>query len=181
MTGDIRKAQSCIAYKTSTHSLVGAWVLCLGVWFGVPSQHQWWLLECGAGGDARCSTGLVGAPGVPLWRVGALSCCRCTWVCAVLGGCRRGVAGCCVLCFLFCACVPLLTVCMLCGSYLCSSFFSATPDACSALCLVLHCTALLDVSKSHNIVAKYRDHTPEILDRMAPKAIRIRLSCTKIR
>ena len=50
---------------------------------------------------------------------------------------------------------------MLCSSYLCSGFFSATPDAYSALCLVLHCTAPLDVrelltrmarsSKSHHI------------------------------
>ena len=39
----------------------------------------------------------------PLWHVDALSWCRRTWVCAVLGGCRRGGAGCCVLCFLFCA------------------------------------------------------------------------------
>ena len=77
-----------------------------------------------------------------------LSWCRCTWACAVLGGCRLGVAGCCVLCFLFWACVPLLTVCMLCSSCLCSGFFSAPPDAYSALCLVLHCTAPLDVSHS---------------------------------
>ena len=68
------------------------------------SQLQWWLLVCGAGGDAGCDAGLVGAPGAPLWCVGTSSWCRCTWVCAVLGGCRRGVAGCCVLCFLFCAC-----------------------------------------------------------------------------
>ena len=44
----------------------GDWVLCLGVWFGVSSQHQWWLLVCGAGGDAGCGAGLVGAPGAPL-------------------------------------------------------------------------------------------------------------------
>ena len=37
---------------------------------------------------------------------------------------------------------------MLCSSYLYSGFFRATPDASSALCLVLHCTAPLDVSKS---------------------------------
>ena len=100
-------------------------------------------MVCGASGDAG------GAPGAPLWRVGALSWFRCTWVCAVLGGCWRGDAGCCVLCFLFFACVPLLTVCMLCGSYLCSGFFRAAPGAYSALCLVLRCTAPLDVSESH--------------------------------
>ena len=45
------------------------------------------------------------------WRVGASSWCRCTWVCAVLGGCRRGVAGCCVLCFLFwCMCAAPYSV-----------------------------------------------------------------------
>ena len=87
-------------------------------------------------------------------NVGALSWCRCTWVCAVLGGCRRGDAGCCVLCILFYACVPLRTVCMLCSSYLCSGFFSATPDTYSALCLVLHCAAPLDVSKSLTRVAQ---------------------------
>ena len=37
-----------------------------------------------------------------------------------------------VVCFLFWACVPLLTVYSLCSSYLCSSFLSATPDAYSA-------------------------------------------------
>ena len=37
---------------------------------------------------------------------------------------------------------------MLCSSYLFLGFFCATPDAYSALCLVLHCTAPLDVSKS---------------------------------
>ena len=132
-------------------------MLCLGVCFGVPSQHQWWLLVCCAGGDAGCGAGLVGAPGAPLWRVG-LSWCRCTWVCAVLGGCRWGDAGCCLLCFLFCAWVPLLTVCMLCNSYLCSGFFSATPDAYSALCLVLHCTAPLDVSKSLTRMAQQHHH-----------------------
>ena len=82
----------------------------------------------------------------------------CAWVCTVLGGCRWGVAGCCVLCFLFCACVPLLTVRMLCSSYLCSGFYCATPDAYSALCLVLHCAAPLDVSKSLTVV-----HTPKHL------------------
>ena len=96
-----------------------------------------------------------GAPGAPLWRVGASSWYRCTWVCAVLGGCWQGVAGCCVLCFLFCACAPLLTVCMLCSSYLCSGFFSATPDTYIALCLVLHCAAPLDVSKSLNRMAQH--------------------------
>ena len=55
-----------------------------------------------------------------------------------------------LLCFLFHALVPLLTVCMLCSSFLCSGFLSATPDAYSALCLVLHCTAPLDVSKSQS-------------------------------
>ena len=43
-----------------------------------------------------------------------------------------------------------LTVCMLCSSYLCSGFFSATPDAYGALCLVLRCIAPLDVSESHS-------------------------------
>ena len=139
-------------------SLVGAWVLCLRVWLEVPSQRQWWLLVCGAGGDAGCGAGLSGAPGAPFWRVGALSWCRCTWVCAVLGGCLRGDAGCCVLCFLFCAFVPLLIVCMLCSSYLCSGFFSPTPDTYSSLCLVLHCTAPLDVSKSLTRMAKQHHH-----------------------
>ena len=55
-------------------------------------SNQWWLLVCGAGGDAGCDAGLVGAPGVP--------------------------------------------------------FFSALPDAYSALCLVLYCAAPLDVCKS---------------------------------
>ena len=66
------------------------------------------------------------------------------------GGMPGGVASCCVLCFLCCTCVPLLTVCMLCSFYLYSGLFCATPDACTALCLVLHCTAPLDVSKSHS-------------------------------
>ena len=87
-----------------------------------------------------------------------LSWCRCTWVCAVLGGCRRGDTGCCVLCLLFCACVSLLAVCMLYSSYLCTGFFSATPVAYSALCLVLHCTAPLDVSKSLIRVAQQHHH-----------------------
>ena len=107
-------------------------------------------LVCGGGDDAGCVAGLVGAPGAPLWRVGPCCWCRCTWLCAVLGGCRRGVAGCCVLCFLFRACVPLLTVCMLCSSYLYSGFFCATLDAPRALRLVLHLTAPIDVSKSLN-------------------------------
>ena len=127
---------------------IGVWVFHLGVWFGVHSQCQWWLLVCGARGDAGCDAGSAGAPGAPLWRVRAFCWCRCTLVYAVLGECRRGVAGCCVLCSCFFACVPLLTVCMLCSAYLCSGFFCAAPDACSALCLVLHCTAPLDVSKS---------------------------------
>ena len=134
-------------------SPVGVWVLRLGVWFGVHSQYPWWLLVCGAGGDAGCDAGCDagsgGASGAPLCRVGAIFWCRCTWVCAVLGACRRGVAGCYVLCFLVCACLPMLTVCMLCSSYLNSGLFCALPDADSALCLVLHCTAPLDVSKSH--------------------------------
>ena len=58
---------------------------------------------------------------------------RCRWLCVV---------------FPVWACVSLLTVCMLCSSSLCSGFFSATPDAYSALCLVLHCAAPLDVSES---------------------------------
>ena len=45
-------------------------------------------------------------------------------------------------------CVPLLTVCMLFSSCLCSGFFGATPDAYGALCLVLHCAAPLDERKS---------------------------------
>ena len=81
----------------------GDWVLCLGVWFGVSSQHQWWLLVCGVGGDVGCGAGMVGAPGAPLWHVGASFWYLCALVCAVLGGCRRGVTGCFVLCFLFCA------------------------------------------------------------------------------
>ena len=113
------------------------------------SQHQWWLPVCGASGDACCDAGSVGAPGAPLWRVGAFSCSQYTWVCAVLGGCRQSGAGCCVLCFLFCACVPLLTVWMLCSSYLSSGLVCATPAAYSASCLVLRCTAPLDVSGSH--------------------------------
>ena len=60
-------------------------------------------------------------------------------------------------CRLLCVVFPVLcvcaatTVCMLCSSYLCSGFFSAPPDAYSALCLVLYCTAPLDVSKSHTL------------------------------
>ena len=96
MTGEIPKAQSCIAYKTS--------ILTRGT-------HSRW-----------------------------------------------GVAGCCVLCFLFCACVPVLTVCMLHISYLCSGFFSSTPDAYSALCLVLHCAAPLDVSTSLTRIAQQHHH-----------------------
>ena len=77
--------------------------------------------------------------------------------------CAGGVpAGCCrllcVVCFLFCACVPLLTVWMLCSSYLYSGFFCATPDAYSALCLALHCTAPLDVSKSLTRMARQHHH-----------------------
>ena len=109
--------------------------------FGLHSQHRWGLLVCDAGGDAGCDAGLVGAPGAPLRHVGASYWCRCKWVCAVLGGCQRSFAGCCVLCFLFCACVPLLTACMLCSSYLYSCFSCATPHAYSAFCLVIHCTA----------------------------------------
>ena len=118
------------------------------MWFGVHSQCRWWLLICGAGGDAGCDAGSLGAPGAPIRRVGASYWCRCTWACAVLGGCRWGVAGCCVLCFLFCACAPLLTACMHCSSYLYSGFFRTTPDASGALCLVLHCAAALNVRKS---------------------------------
>ena len=66
-------------------------------------------------------------------------------VCCV-GGLPAG--RCRLLCFLFCVCVPLLTVRMLCSSHLCFGFFSALPDAYSALCLVLPCAAPLDVSKS---------------------------------
>ena len=52
--GGLRR--SCVL-SSGCFSLVGAWVLCLGVWFEVPSQHQWWLLVCGAGGDAGCGAG----------------------------------------------------------------------------------------------------------------------------
>ena len=76
----------------------------------------------------------------------------------MLGGCRRGVAGCCVLCFPFCACVLPLTVCMLCNSFLCSGFFCAAPGAYSAFCLVLHRPAPLDVSKSLPRMAQQHHH-----------------------
>ena len=59
---------------------------------------------CGAGGDAGCDAGLVGAPGAPLWRVGLR-----------LGAGARG----CVLCWglpagrcrLLCVVFPVLGVC----------------------------------------------------------------------
>ena len=57
-------------------------------------------------------------------------------------------------CYLQCACSVVPTWC--------SGFVCATPDASRALCLVLHCTALLDVSKSHSYlisVASVRDGT----------------------
>ena len=52
---------------------------------------------------------------VPPWRVDVSCRCRCTRVCALLGGCWQGVAGCHVMCLLCCACVLLLTLCILCS------------------------------------------------------------------
>ena len=83
----------------------GIWLLRLGVWCGVHSQHQSWLLMCGAGGDAGCDAGLVGALDAPLWRVGALSWCRCTWVWCCAGGLPAG------RCRLFCIVFPVLCMC----------------------------------------------------------------------
>ena len=157
-----RRARSCFRVCIDAHaalwiprrlvkvfSTVGCAAWGAGEWLGVVQQVLLARWRLGARGDAGCDAGSVGAPGAPLWCFGAFYRCRRTWVCAVLGGCRRGIAGCCVLCFLFCTCVPLLTVCMLCRSYLSSGFFCATPDAYSVLCLVLHCAAPLDVSQSH--------------------------------
>ena len=69
-----------------------------------------------------------------------------------------GVAGCCVGCLLFCTCVLLLTDCMPYSSYLCSGFFCATLDAYSGLCLVIHCTAPLDVNKSLTRMVQQHHH-----------------------
>ena len=66
-----------------------------------------------------------------------------------------GAGGCCVLCFLFCACVQLLSVCMLCSCYVCCGFSCAPPDASSALCPVLHCTARLDVRHPLTVIAAH--------------------------
>ena len=117
--GQGRKAGNQASYTHKSPAVVGAG---FAVWAAMPVAMPAWLVH-----PAR----LYGASGFVLVPVHVGVCCA--------GGCRLGVAGCCVLCFLFWACVPQLTVCMLCSSYLCSGFFGANPDAYSALCLVLHC------------------------------------------
>ena len=114
-----------------------------GVW--VHYRCQWWLLVCGAGRRCRlqcpldrCTRrALMARRSLLLVPVHVGVCCA--------GGKPAGRCRLMGVVFLVCACVPLLTVYLLCSSCLCSGFFCATPDAYSALCLLLHCTAPLDV------------------------------------
>lgn len=50
-----------------------------GVVFGAPTVFVAVAgVRCGAAGDAGCGVGFLGAPGAPLWRVGACYRCQCT-------------------------------------------------------------------------------------------------------
>ena len=73
------------------------------------------------------------------------------WVCAVLGGFRQGVAGCCVLCFLFCDYVVLLTLCILCSCYF---VLLLMPLVLYAPC----CIVLLDVSSPPTRMVQLHHH-----------------------
>ena len=68
-------------------------------------------------------------------------CCVLSW-----GGAGGVVAGCVALCFLRCECVLLLPVRIRVTATSCPGCVCSTSDASGALCLVLHCTAPVDVS-----------------------------------
>ena len=132
-------------FSSVCFSPVGVWVLRLGVGFGVHAASVVAAgMRCGCQCRLRYRLGWCTRRALMARRAfidaGAHGCVLC---CGGDGG-AFPVVVCCVSC----TCVPLLTVvCVLCSSYLYSGCFCATPDAYSALCLVLHCSALLDVSK----------------------------------
>ena len=122
---------------------------------------------CGAGGDASCDAGLDGAPGALKLSIGtgAHGCVLCS---GDAGGVLPVVV-CCVSCFVH-ACRYLQCACSVVPSFV-QVVFCATSDpldvsksrckqisASCALCLMLHCTAPLDVSKSLTQIAQQYHH-----------------------